>query len=104
MIFYFLNATCNLSTSLHDDTNVTQFVLQIYINENRTAPYSFQTELNNDCIHTYIPIEIIVCTHVRIYQLYIKNMNLLFLFIQHDRDYICSILACTNFKAGKNKI
>ena len=56
MIFYFLNATCNLSTSLHDDTNATQFVLQIHINENRTAPYSFQIELNNDYIHTYIPI------------------------------------------------
>ena len=70
MIFYFLNATCNLSTSLHDDTNVTQFVLQIYINENRTAPYSFQLELNNDYIHTYIPIKIIVCIHVRIYLLY----------------------------------
>ena len=69
---FLMRHTCNLSTSLHDDTNVTQFVPQIYINENRIAPYSFQIELNHDCIHTYmyIPIKIIVCIHVRIYLLY----------------------------------
>ena len=50
---FLMRHTCNLSTSLHDDTNVTQFVLQIYINENRIAPYSFQIELNNDYIHMY---------------------------------------------------
>ena len=45
-------------------TQMLQFVLQIYINENRTAPYSFKIELNNDCIQTYIPIKIIVYIHV----------------------------------------